>query len=123
MNPETFVQEMFKVDRSIRYIAIVDNEYHVLVSTQREGVPSFTTDETARNFVSIIPQIIIDSVDKLSRFLGEISGVTAHYQKALVVFYPLDNLIVIISFHAGVETPFYDRIAEAVKKLSAQHLT
>ena len=123
MNPETFVQEMFKVDRSIRYIAIVDNEYHVLVSTQREGVPSFTTDETARNFVSIIPQIIIDSVDKLSRFLGEVSGVTAHYQKALVVFYSLDNLIVIISFQSEVETPFYDRIAEAVKKLSAQNLT
>ena len=123
MNPETFVHEMFKVDRSIRYIAIVDNEYHVLVSAQREGVPSFTTDETARNFVSIVPQIIIDSVHKLSQVLGEVSGVTAHYQKALVVFYPFGNLVVVISFRAGVETPFYDRIAEAFKKLSIQHLT
>jgi hypothetical protein len=123
MNPETFVQEMFKVDRSIRYIAIVDNEYHVLVSTQREGVPSFTTDETSRNFVSIVPQIIIESVEKLSKFLGEVSGVTAHYRNALVVFYPFGNVIVVISFQAGVETPFYDRITEAVEKLSAQHLT
>jgi len=123
MNPETFVQEMFKVDRSIRYIAIVDNEYHVLVSTQREGVPSFATDEATRNFVSIVPQIIVESVHKLSQFLGEVSGVTAHYQKALVVFYPFGNLVVVISFQAGVETPFYDRIAEAFKKLSLQHLT
>jgi hypothetical protein len=123
MNPEAFVEEMFKVDPSIRYIAIVDKEYYVLVSTQREGVPSFATDETVRNFVSIIPQIIIDSVRKLSQFLGEVSGVTAHYQKALVIFYPFDKVIVVISFQAGVETPFYDRIAEAVKKLSAQHLT
>jgi len=114
---------MFKVDPLIRYIAIVDNEYHVLVSTQREGVPSFTTDETARNFVSIIPLIIIDSVHKLSQFLGEVSGVTAHYQKALVIFYPFDNLIIVISFQAGVETPFYERVTEAVRKLSAQHLT
>lgn len=123
MNPESFVQEMFKVDPLIRYIAIVDNEYHVLVSRQREGVPSFTTDETARNFVSIIPQIIIDSVHKLSQFLGEVSGVTAHYQKALVIFHPFDKLVVVISFQPGVETPFYDRITEAVKKLSAQHLS
>jgi len=123
MNPETFVQEMFKVDRSIRYIAIVDNEYHVLASTQREGVPSFTTDETERNFVSIVPQIIIDSVHKLSQFLGEVNGVTAHYQKALVIFYPFGNLVVVISFQKEVETPFYDRIAEVFKKLSVQHLT
>jgi hypothetical protein len=122
MNPEAFVQEMFKVDQSIRYIGIVDNEYHVLVSTQREGVPSFTTEEAARNFLSIVPQIIIESVHKLSQVLGEVSGVTAHYQKALIILYPYDNLIVLISFQAGVETPFYDKITEAFKKLGAEHL-
>jgi hypothetical protein len=122
MNPEAFVQEMFKVDQSIRYIGIVDNEYHVLVSTQREGVPSFTTEEAARNFLSIVPQIIIESVHKLSQVLGEVSGLTAHYQKALIILYPYDNLIVLISFQAGVETPFYDKITEAFKKLGAEHL-
>jgi len=121
MDPGAFVQEMFKVDPSIRYIAIVDNEYHIVVSKQREGVPSFTSEETSRNFVSIIPQIILESVQKLSHFLGEVSGVTAHYKKALLIF-PFNNLIVVISFEAGVETPFYDRITEAVKKVSAQHL-
>jgi hypothetical protein len=122
MNPEAFVEEMFKVDQSIRYIGIVDSEYHVLVSTQREGVSSFTTEEAARNFLSIVPRIIIESVDKLSQVLGEVSGVTAHYQKALIILYPFDNLIVLISFQAGVETPFYDKITEAFKKLGAEHL-
>jgi len=84
---------------------------------------SFATDETERNFVSIIPPIIIDAVQKLSQFLGDVSGVTAHYQKALVTLFPFGNVIVLISFQAGVKTPFYERIAEAVKKLGAQHLT
>ena len=122
MNVEAFVQEMLKVDGSIRYIAIVDSDYHVLASTQREGVPSYAPDETVRNFVSIVPEIILESVEKLSPFLGETTGVTAHYKKALVVFYRFSNLIVLLSFQAEVETPFYNRITEAFSKLSHKYL-
>jgi hypothetical protein len=46
-----------------------------------------------------------------------------HYQKALVTLFPFGNVIVLVSFQAGVETPFYDRIVEAVKWLGAQHLS
>lgn len=123
MNAEAFVQEMLRVDSSIRYIAVVDTGYRVLVSKQREGVPSYTSDETARNFVSIVPQIIIEAVEKLSPFLGQVGGITAHYKKALVMFYRIGNLIVVISFQPEVPTPFYNRITEAFSKLSAKYLT
>jgi hypothetical protein len=123
LNTEAFIQELFKFDSTIRYVAIVDAEYHVLASRQREGVESYTSEETARNFVSIVPQIILEAVDKLSPFLGNVAGITAHYQKALVVFYPFENLIVIISFQPEQETPFYDKITGAFRKLSEQYLT
>jgi hypothetical protein len=122
VNVKAFVQEVFKVDRAIRYVGIVDSDYHVLVSEQREGVSSYVPDEMQKNFVSIVPEIILESVEKLSPFLGEVSGVTAHYDKALVIFYRFLNLIVVLSFQAGVETPFYNRITEAFGKLSAQYL-
>lgn len=123
MNTEAFIHELFKFDSTIRYIAIVDTEYHVLASRQREGVESYTSEETARRFVSIVPQIIVESVEKLSPFLGGAAGITAHYQKALVLFYPLGNLIVIISFQPEQETPFYDRITRTFRKLGEQYLT
>jgi len=122
VNTEAFVQGMFKADQAVRYVAIVDSEYHVLISSQREGVPSYATDEIVRNFMSIVPEIILESVEKLFPFLGEVSGVTAHYGKALVIFYRFGKLIVVISFQTGVETPFYNRITEAFSKLSAQYL-
>jgi hypothetical protein len=122
MNAEAFVQEMFKVDPTIRYIAVVSTEYRILVSKQREGVPSLTSEEITRNFVSIVPQIIVEAVDKLSPFLGEVGGITAHYQKALVVFYRIKSLIVVVSFEPELRTPFYDRITETFRKLSAQYL-
>jgi hypothetical protein len=92
MNAEAFVQEMFKVDSALRYVGIVDSEYRVLVSRQREGPPSLTSDETTRNFISIVPQIIIDSVEKLSPFLGQVSGITAHYEKVLMMFCRVGDL-------------------------------
>jgi len=122
MDTEAFAQEMFKVDSSIRYIAIVNNEYRILASKHREGVTPLTSEETDRNFISIIPGIIIEAVEKLSPFLGPVAGITAHYQKALLMFYRLENLIVVMSFQPEQETPFYNRITEAFRRLSAQYL-
>jgi hypothetical protein len=122
MNTESFVQEMFKADRAIRYVAIVDSSYRVIASKQREGIPSLAPDETVNNFMSIVPEIILESVEKMAPFLGGVSGVTAHYQKALLIFYRFNNLLVVISFQPNVETPFYDRTTEAFTKFSAQYL-
>jgi len=123
MDTEAFVQGMFKVDSSIRYIAIVNNEYRILASKHREGVTSLTPEETDRNFISIIPQIIVEAVEKLSPFLGPVGGITAHYQKALLIFYRFEDLLVIISFQPEQETPFYNRITQAFSRLSTQYLT
>jgi len=123
MDTDGFIQEMFKADARIRYIAIVNTQYEILASKQREGVPSFTPEETSRNFVSIVPQIIVDAVEKLAPFLGPVGGITAHYEKALVIFYRSENLIVVLSFEAQVETPFYDRLTQSFKNYSARYLS
>ena len=114
---------MFKADSRVRYIGVVDEEYHVLASIQRAGTTSFTSDETTRNFVSIVPQIIVEAVEKLSPFLGEVSGITAHYDKVLMLFYRVGSIIVVLSFEPKVETPFYDKITETFRRISAQYLT
>jgi hypothetical protein len=122
MDPEAFVREMFEADSTIRYVGIVSTEYKILASKQREGVASLVPEEARRNFVSIVPQIIIEAVEKMSPFLGQVVGVTAHYRKALMVFYRIENLIVVISFLPDQVTPFYDKITETFKRISAKHL-
>ena len=123
MDAKAFAREMLKTDPTIRYVAVVTNDYHILASSQREGIPMLSSEETQNNFVSIVPQIILESVDKLAAFLGKVEGVTAHYEKVLLVFYRYENMIVIISFQPAVATPFYNQITEAFKKHSAQYLT
>jgi hypothetical protein len=123
MDAEAFVQAMLKADSSIRYVAVVSDDYRILASKQREGVAPLASDEVQSNYVSIIPQIIIESVDKLAPFLGKVGGATAHYDKALLVFYRFESLIVLATFEPQVATPFYQRITEEFKKHSVQHLT
>jgi hypothetical protein len=123
MDAEAFVQAMFKEEPDIRYIAIVNPHYDILISKQREGKPSLTSEETARNFVSIIPQIIVEAVEKLSPFLGKVDGITAHYEKVLVIFYRVGDLIVVISFEHDQPTPFYNRVTKSFLRFSSQYLT
>jgi hypothetical protein len=123
MDAEAFVQAMLKTDPSIRFVAVVSDDYRILASKQREGVAPLTSDEVQRNFVSIVPQIIIESIDKLAPFLGKVGGATVHYGKALLVLYRFESLIVLVTFEPEVATPFYNRITEEFKKHSAQYLT
>ena len=122
-NLEAFIREMFKAESAVRYIAIVDNEYRVLTSKQREGLPSYMSEEDTRNFTSLVPQLIVEAVEKLTPHLGKVSGVTAHYEKVLVMIYRFGPLIVYMSFETNVKTPFYDQITETFKKLGTQYLT
>ena len=74
MNANKFAEEAFRMDSRIRYVAIVDRQFHVLVSRMREGVASITPEEDDRHFVQLIPPILLDAVEKLTPLLGN-SGV------------------------------------------------
>jgi len=50
MDAQKFAEEAFRVDPRIRYVGIVDNEFHILFSKMREGVQSVTTK--SRNEIS-----------------------------------------------------------------------
>jgi hypothetical protein len=119
---ETFIQEMLVAEQAVRYVCIIDNEYRVLASRQREGVSSLMPDDRVRNFASIVPAIILESVEKLAPFLGEVDGVTAHYEKVLVVFYRFQNLVVFLSLEPEVKTPFYSEITGTFRRLSTRYL-
>jgi hypothetical protein len=122
VDTETFVRELFKVDSSVRWVAIVDGEYKILTAKQREGVPSATSEDIERNFFSIFPRIVVDTVEKMSPFLGRMQGMTVHYEKVLLLFYHFGDLTVAISFRPGQETPFFNRVTDAFTKLAEKYL-
>lgn len=123
MNVEKFAEEAFRKDNRIRYVGIVDNEFHILFSKMREGVQSLTTEEQERNFVQLMPPIIVDAVEKMQPLLGKFDTVTVRYEQVLLVFFRMQNLVVTLSFDPNVTTPFISSLSESMRKLDSLYLT
>ena len=104
MDVEKLIDEAFKIDRGIRYVVIVDSQYNILGSKMRQNVVSFSSAETERNFISIIPPILVDAVEKLEPHLGKMDAVSIRYEKALLAFYRVGDLVLVLSFGPEVVT-------------------
>jgi len=122
MDIQKFAEEAFKKDPRIRYIGIIDSEYHVLLSKMREGIKSVTTDEQERNFVQIIPPIIVDAVEKMQPMLGKLDNVTLRYEKVLLVFFHLQGFVVILTFNPDASSPFISSLSESITALGSKYL-
>ena len=122
MDPEKFVEEAFKKDSRICYVGIIDNQFHIVLSKMREGVQSITTEEQERNFVQLMPPIIVDAVEKLQPLLGKLDNVTVRYQKVLMVFFHIQNFTVVLSFNPDVSTPFISSLSQTIQTISSHLL-
>lgn len=122
VDAEKFAEEAFKKDAGVRYVGIVDRQFHVLVSKMREGVQSLTSSESDRNFVQLMPPIILDAVEKLSPFLGVVESVIVRYSKVVLVFFTNRNYVIVLSFNANVERPFMRALTEWVESLASLYL-
>ena len=120
MDIERFAEDLFRIDVGIRYVGIVDAQYHVLVSKMRAGVGSLTSAQTERDFVSIMPPIIVDAVEKLETHLGHMDSVSIRYEKALLLFQRINDLVLVFSFGPEVVTPFLSRITSESRRLASK---
>ncbi len=122
MDVDKFALDAFSRDSKIRYVGIVDNEHHVLLSKMREGVESVFTSEDRHNYVQIMPLIIIDAAEKLQRVLGNLESVTIRYEKLLFAFFRVKKVIVLLSYNPEVTTPFISASSDLIRMLGTMYL-
>jgi hypothetical protein len=122
LDVEKFAQEAFRRDDKLRYVGIVDNQFHILLSKMREGVPSVTAAEDDRNFIQLMPPILVEAAEKLQRILGDLESVTMRYEKVLLVFFRVRKLVVILSYDPNVTTPFVSAVSDLIRMLGATYL-
>jgi len=122
LDVEKFADEIFRNEPKIRYVGIIDNTLHVLVSRMREGVQSLTSDDDDRHWLQLVPNILIDCAEKLSPTLGLVESVTIRYEKLFLVFFRLENLTIAISFEPTIVRPFMSALSGLMVKLGSQYL-
>lgn len=113
MNPKELVDTIFSVDRAIRYVGMVGPgpEFELLESRMRSDLKSLTPETTDREFVEIVPQLIVGAAEKLEKDLGGIKYSLICYEKVTLAFFKVPGYTVTLSVEPGVPVrPIIERI-------------
>jgi hypothetical protein len=110
-------ENIFKLDRRIRYVAILTPRYDLLESKMRDGVPSLTPAQTDRDFMKMAAPLMIDSAEKLRPFCGAMRRLTVRYDKVFLVIYRTAVHMLILSLEPEVDQALLDEIGNSVRKL------
>ena len=111
------IEQVFKLDERIRYVAILNLQYDLLESKMRQGVESLTPAQTDRNFMEVVTPLTVDSAGKLRPFCGAIKRISVLYDKVLLTIYRTAVHLVVLSLEPDVEQALLDKIGGAVRKL------
>ena len=122
MDVEKFANEVFGSDPRIRFIGIVDNGLHVLLSKMREGTPRLTSDAADHNYLQVAPNILIEVAEKLSPALGAVESVTIRYEKLFMVYFRLEGLTIVLSFEPTIVRPFMTALSNSMQELASRYL-
>jgi hypothetical protein len=110
-------ETIFKLDKRIRYVAILNPRYDLLGSRMREGVASLTPAQTDRDFMKMAAPLMIDSVEKLRPFCGAMRRLTVRYDKVFLALFRTAAHLIILSLEPQVDQALLDQIGDAVKRL------
>ena len=110
-------ENIFKLDKRIRYVAILNPRYDLLESKMRDGVSSLTPAQTDRDFMKMAAPLMIDSAEKLRPFCGAMRRLTVRYDKVFLALYRTALYLLILSLEPQVDQPLLDEIGNAVRKL------
>jgi hypothetical protein len=110
-------ESIFKLDKRIRYVAILNPKYDLLESKMREGVSSLTPAQTDRDFMKMAAPLIVDSAEKLRPFCGAMKRLTVRYDKVFLALYRTAAHVLILSLEPQVDQALLDQIGDAVKRL------
>jgi len=111
------IENIFKLDKRIRYVAILNPRYDLLESKMREGVSSLTPAQTDRDFMRMAAPLMIDSAEKLRPFCGVMRRLTVRYDKVFLVLYRTAAHLLILSLEPQVDQTLLDEIGNSVRKL------
>jgi len=110
-------ENIFKLDKRIRYVAILNPRCDLLESKMRDGVSSLTPAQTDRDFMKMAAPLMIDSAEKLRPFCGAMRRLTVRYDKVFLVLYRTALYLLILSLEPQVDQALLDEIGNAVRKL------
>lgn len=121
-NTDRFIDEAFKIDPELRTVGIMDDNRNILALKTRTGYKQLIPDERAEDYFSILLEVVVDDVNKLRRFLGNMSVLFVRFDEAVLIFYRFHKTIIVFSFEIDIPTSSIDRIPQAFRQIAYDYL-
>jgi hypothetical protein len=98
INPKELVNELFGLDKRIRWVGIVDQRGDILENAQRPGTKSYVDSKTEERTLKEFPTIMGLFWRELVGSSGELNSVVVAYSRVYLLAFYVDELLVVVSF-------------------------
>lgn len=98
MNAKDLVDELFQLDKDIRWVGVIDQSGNILQNVQRPGTQSYvdrgTEERTLREFPTIMGLFWRELVGRS----GELNTVVVAYSRVYLLAFYVEDFLVVLSF-------------------------
>ena len=98
MNAKGLVDELFALDKGIRWVGIVDQRGDILENAQRPGTRSYVDSKTEERTLKEFPTIMGLFWRELIGGSGELNSVLVAYSRVYLLAFYVDEFLVVVSF-------------------------
>mgnify|MGYP007042359755 CR=1 FL=1 len=98
MNSRELVEELFQLDKDIRWVGVVDQQGHILENSQRPGVKSLADPATDELTLREFPTIMGLLWGRLVGQSGELNSVIVSYTRVHIMAFYVGDFLVVLSF-------------------------
>jgi hypothetical protein len=114
MNAKDIVDELFQLDKDIRWVGVVDQRRNILQNVQRPGTQSYTDQPTEERTLREFPTIMGLFWRDLVGSSGELNSVVVAYSRVYLLAFYVEDFLVVLSFELS-------GMPSVVKKLEAKY--
>lgn len=101
MNAKELVDELFQLDKEIRWVGIVDQRGDILGNAQRPGTVSYVDPKTEERTLKEFPTIMGLFWRELVGGSGELNSVVVAYSRVYLLAFYVGDFLVVVSFNPG----------------------
>ena len=101
MNAKDIVDELFQLDKDIRWVGVVDQRGIILQNVQRPGTQSYVDQGTEERTLKEFPTIMGLFWRELVGKSGNLHAVVIAYSRVYLLAFYVEDFLIVLSFEPG----------------------
>jgi hypothetical protein len=120
--PIVTTDEVFDIDKKIRWFALTTKSGQVIVNQMRPGTKSYSPTDVDEEFAQLGPLTLLGVAEKYSDYLKGVEWITVHFGLAVCVYSRLGSQVISVSIEKNPDaiTKYQTWLARKRAELNAK---